>query len=169
MASSTTVSVIAMGGTIDKEYAIESASLGVVDPFAAWIQPELRLTGSLPVVQLASKDSLELGDSDRDRLVDHLIATEDTRLVITHGTDTLIDTASAVRDKQRSGTIREDKSIVFTGAFRPGRYYVAEASFNLGHALALAQIVDPGVYVAAGGEFGPVERVRHVNDQFVYG
>jgi L-asparaginase len=169
MPSSSSVAVIAMGGTIDKDYVVDGASLEVVDPFISWIAPELRMTYRLEVTQLARKDSIDLADSDRARLLRHVATNARARLLITHGTDTLLATASAVWATQQAGEISDEKTIVFTGAFRPGRFAQAEASFNLGFALAVAQSAPPGVYVAVGGQFAPVDHVSHEQGHFVYG
>lgn len=166
--SSHLVAVIAMGGTIDKDYIVNSASLEVVEPFVGWIAPELRITYSLNVTQLAKKDSLDLGHSDRARLLECIATNELDRLLITHGTDTLLDTASAVSSAQKGGEIPADKTIVFTGTFRPGRFALPEASFNVGFGLAVAQSAPPGVYVAVGGQFATVDRVSHDQGRFVY-
>jgi L-asparaginase len=168
MFSSSSMAVIAMGGTIDKDYIVESASLEVVDPFISWIAPELRMTYRLEVAQLAKKDSLDLADSDRARLLTYLATSDRGRLLITHGTDTLLATASAVWAAQKAGEIPGDRTIVFTGAFRPGRFVQSEASFNVGFALAVAQSAPPGVYVAVGGQFAPVDHVSHGQGHFVY-
>jgi L-asparaginase len=169
MFSSNVVAIVAMGGTIDKGYIVGSASLEVADPFISWVTPELRTTCPLEVTQLAKKDSLDLADSDRARLLTYLATNERSRLLVTHGTDTLLATASAASGALKAGEISAAKTVVFTGAFRPGRFAQAEASFNLGHALAVAQSAPPGVYVAVGGQFGPVEQVSHDAGRFVYG
>ncbi|MGO9319797.1 MAG: asparaginase domain-containing protein [Solirubrobacteraceae bacterium] len=163
------MAVFAMGGTIDKDYVVDSASLEVVEPFISWIAPELRMTYRLEVTQLAKKDSLDLADSDRARLLTYVATNDRDRLLITHGTDTLLTTASAVWAAQKAGEISHDKTIVFTGTFRPGRFAQAEASFNVGFALAVAQSAPPGVYVAVGGQFAPVDHVSHLQGHFVYG
>jgi L-asparaginase len=169
MPSMSPVAVIAMGGTIDKDYVVESASLEVVDPFIGWIAPQLRMAYKLEVVQLADKDSLDLADADRARLLAHIASSDRVRLLITHGTDTLLATASAVLAAQNAGEIPAEGTVVFTGAFRPGRFVQSEACFNFGFALAVTQSAPPGVYVAVGGQFAPVDHVKHERDHFVYG
>src|ERR1700734_1321309 len=103
MSSSSSVAVIAMGGTIDKDYIVDSASLEVVDPFIRWIELELGMTHRLEVTHLTQKDSLDLADYDRARLVAYLATNNQSRILITHGTDTLLATASAVWEAQKDG------------------------------------------------------------------
>jgi L-asparaginase len=160
--------LIAMGGTIDKDYVVETASLEVADPFISSIKPLLRLASELQIVQLARKDSLELDDADRARLVAYIVKHGCRRFVITHGTDTLLATATAVAHARGAGTIHDEVTAVLTGAFRPGRFAPAEASFNLGFALAVAQTAPAGVYVAMGGRYDTVEHVTHADARFTY-
>jgi L-asparaginase len=166
--SNTAACVITMGGTIDKDYVVDSASLEVLEPFIAWIAPTLGTSQPLEIIELAKKDSLDLVESDRAMLLDCLSGLDAARAVITHGTDTLLCSALAVLGAQGAGRIANCQTIAFTGAFRPGRFTPAEAAFNIGFALAVVQAAPPGVYVAVGGRFAPAERVRHEGGHFVY-
>ncbi|HTW41057.1 MAG TPA: asparaginase domain-containing protein [Solirubrobacteraceae bacterium] len=159
---------IAMGGTIDKDYIVESAALEVVDPFVSWIMPQLRMAEELPIVPLLRKDSLVLDDADRSRLLAYIVEHDLRRLLVSHGTDTLLVTASAVAQARVDGTLPNDVTAVFFGAFRPGRFSPAEASFNFGFAFAVAQSAPPGVYIAMGGRYDTIEHVTHANGQFLY-
>jgi L-asparaginase len=168
MSATSQLILIAMGGTIDKDYVVETASLEVTDPFMRLIEPQLRLVGDLQIVQLARNDSLELDDVDRARLVTYIVKHDCRRFVITHGTDTLLTTASMLARAREAGTIRDEVTAVFTGAFRPGRFEPVEASFNLGFALAVVQAAPAGVYVAMGGHYDTVEHVTHADVRFTY-
>jgi L-asparaginase len=99
------------------------------------------------------KDSLDMTDEDR-RLIFHRISSDDHRhIVLTHGTDTMIQTAKTLK------TI-PGKVIVLTGAMEPARFKYSDAVFNIGGAVAAVQILQPGVYIAMNGRIFDPDRVR---------
>ena len=111
------------------------------------------------VVSLFQKDSLEIDDTDRKVLLDYIAADDATRYVITHGTDTMPETAAVLSDL-------EGKTIVLTGALTPARFKTTDAVFNVGMAVAAAQVAEPGVYIAMSGqvfEAGAVRKNRAEN------
>src|SRR6202000_2349438 len=91
------------------------------------------------------KDSLELTDADRDELYQRIAALKTSRVIVTHGTDTMTVTAA------RLAAIR-GKTIVMTGALQPARFSESDAPFNLGMAFAAAQTAPPGVFIVMNGE-----------------
>src|SRR6185503_6672435 len=99
-------------------------------------------------------DSLEMTDSDRNLILEQCRIAPERRIVITHGTDTLVDTAQLLA----AGV--NDKTIVLTGAMIPYKFGSSDGLFNLGSALAFAQTLPPGVYVAMNGRYFQAERVR---------
>ena len=99
------------------------------------------------------KDSLEVTDGDRQALRDFVANDDAERCVISHGTDTMVETASVL-----SGIA--GKRIVLTGALTPARFKTTDAIFNVGLAVAAVQLVDPGVYIAMSGQVFPADRVR---------
>jgi L-asparaginase len=105
------------------------------------------------VVELFRKDSLELGEADRDEIRAAVALCESTQVVITHGTDTMVETARVLQAVV-------DKTIVLTGALQPGRFIDSDASFNLGMALGVAQVLPAGVYIVANGRVFPAANVR---------
>lgn len=149
--------VLATGGTIDKVYSTRGR-LEVADPAAAEL---LRIAGvdmeRVEVVPVLRKDSLDMDESDRHLIADRLDETPRPRVVITHGTDTMTDTADylAVRRDRWPESV-----IVLTGAMRPAAMAVSDAAFNLGAAVGVTALLPPGVYVCMGGAVFPAGTVR---------
>lgn len=105
------------------------------------------------VVSLMQKDSLEMGDDDRQKLRDYIEKDDASHYVITHGTDTMAETASVL------GEI-EGRTIVLTGALSPARFKTTDAVFNVGMAVAAVQVAEPGVYIAMSGQVFAAGAVR---------
>ena len=94
-----------------------------------------------------------MDDEDRGMLRDFVASDDATRFVVTHGTDTMVETAEALAGLP-------DKSIVLTGALSPARFRTTDAVFNVGMAVAAVQLVEPGIYIAMSGQVFPANRVR---------
>ena len=104
------------------------------------------------------KDSLELTDEDRSALRAFIASDDAERYVISHGTDTMVETAVALADVP-------GKRMVLTGALSPARFKTTDAVFNVGMAVAAVQIVEPGVYIAMSGQVFPADKVRKNRDE----
>lgn len=139
-----TVLVLTTGGTIDKQYFDALSQYQIADTSIRKLLTIARVTCPYKVEELFRKDSLDLVDEDRERIVEHIRQARFSRIVITHGTDTMTLTACAL------STI-PDKTIVLTGALTPARFMESDAAFNLGMAFAAAQSTSPGVYIAING------------------
>lgn len=100
-----------------------------------------------------SKDSLDLTDEDRRVIRDKIAANPCARIVVTHGTDTMIQTARLLQGIA-------GKMIVLTGSLQPARFKGTDAPFNVGVAIGAVQVLPPGVYIAMGGEVFNPEKVR---------
>ncbi len=137
--------VLTTGGTIDKNYFDALSEYQVVDSGIPALLKEARVALPLRIEAVCRKDSLELTDADRAELARRIARAPETRVVITHGTDTMTDTAKAL-----AGIA--GKTIVLTGALSPARFAETDAPFNLGMAFAAAQIAPPGVYIAMSGQ-----------------
>lgn len=136
---------ITTGGTIDKIYFDAMSQFEVGESPITNILNEGLVNFDYDVVSLFQKDSLEITAEDR-RALKNFIETDDARVyVITHGTDTMADTAEML------STI-PDKTIVLTGSLSPARFRTTDAVFNVGMAVAAAQTVEPGVYIAMNGQ-----------------
>jgi L-asparaginase len=107
-------------------------------------------------------DSLDMTDADRARIVDACARSPETRIVITHGTDTMVETARAVA----SGVI--GKTVVLTGAMVPYAFGSSDGLFNLGSALSFAEVLPSGVYIAMNGQHFPWDRVRKNRETGVF-
>lgn len=138
--------VLTTGGTIDKVYFDALSEYRIEDSAVPDLLERARVTTPVRVTQLMRKDSLELTDADRALIVAAVREAPETRIVITHGTDTMTDTARAV------ATGVTGKTVVLTGALTPARFAESDAAFNLGMAFAAAQVAPPGVWIAMSGQ-----------------
>ncbi|MEM1261572.1 MAG: asparaginase domain-containing protein [Pseudomonadota bacterium] len=148
-----TVKFITTGGTIDKIYFDANSRFEVGESVLEHILAEARVGFDVEIEPLMRKDSLEMTDADRQRLRDVIEADNADRFVITHGTDTM--TASAEALLGLAG-----KTIVLTGALSPARFRSTDATFNVGMAVAAAQTLPGGVYLAANGRIFAAGEVR---------
>ena len=113
------------------------------------ILEEARVRFPFEVQSILKKDSLEISAEDRQQIVKHVQAEDCARILITHGTDTMVDTACCLMEVP-------DKTIVLTGAMQPARFRNTDAVFNIGYAIAAAQHLPYGVYLAMNGQlFSP--------------
>ncbi|HLS82541.1 MAG TPA: asparaginase domain-containing protein [Steroidobacter sp.] len=148
-----TIVVLTMGGTIDKVYFDALSEFQVGEPAVTRLLHLGGVACPFRVIELTRKDSLEITDQERAHLREQVAALQERRIVVTHGTDTMTDSAKALADVR-------GKTIVFTGALAPARFQESDASFNLGMAFAAAQTLPPGVYIAMSGQIFPGDRVR---------
>ncbi len=146
--------VLTTGGTIDKNYFDALSEYQIVDSGVPALLKEARVALPFRVVEVCRKDSLELTEEDRADIARHAAEASETRIVITHGTDTMTETAKVL------AAAVPDKTIVLTGALSPARFAETDAAFNLGMAFAAAQVAPPGVYIAMSGQVFDGLRVR---------
>ena len=147
------IAIFTTGGTIDKVYFDAKGNYHVGAPMVRELLVHARLQEIPEIVELLRKDSLEMTDADR-RLIRAAVAGCDApRVLVTHGTDTMVATA-------RSLAGIAGKTIVLTGALQPGRFADSDAAFNLGLAFSAVQLCSPGVYVVANGAVFPADKVR---------
>ena len=145
-----TIRVFVTGGTFDKEYSELTGALAFKDTHL----PEmLRLGRSRVDVSLRTLmmiDSLDMTDADRALIVEQCRQAAETRILITHGTDTMGETAHAIASTSPSLT---DKTVVLTGAMVPYAFGSSDGLFNLGSALSFVQVLPAGVYIAMNGRY----------------
>jgi L-asparaginase len=146
--------VLTTGGTIDKNYFDALSEYQIVESGIPDLLAEARVALPHRVEEVCRKDSLELTDADRAAIAARAADAAETRIVITHGTDTMTQTARAL-----AATVPA-KTIVLTGALSPARFAETDAPFNLGMAIATAQIAPPGVYITMSGEVFDGLKVR---------
>jgi len=144
---------ITTGGTIDKIYFDALSQFEIGDSQIKHILTEGLVEFDYDIVPLLQKDSIDMTDEDRKILRDYIASDSADRYVITHGTDTMPETADALADLP-------DKTIVLTGALSPARFKSTDAIFNVGMAVAAAQVAAPGVYIAMSGQIFAAGAVR---------
>ncbi len=148
------IRILITGGTFDKEFDEIHGRLYFKDTHL----PELLAMGRCRLdVQIRTVmmiDSLEMNEEDRQMILQNCLKCPEDKIVITHGTDTMIDTAHLL-----AGSIR-DKTIVLTGAMIPIAFGSSDGLFNLGSALSFVQSLPPGVYVAMNGRYFTWDNVR---------
>ena len=149
---------ITTGGTIDKVYFDALSQFEVGDSPIRQMLTEGLVAFDYDVVALLQKDSLEMTDADRSTLRDFIAGDDADKFVITHGTDTMPQTAEALVEL-------EGRTIVMTGALTPARFRTTDAVFNVGMAVAAVQTCSPGVYIAMNGQVFPAGAVRKNREQ----
>jgi L-asparaginase len=150
--------IFTTGGTIDKVYFDAKSEFEVGEPQIGHILREAMVGFEFEVRSLMQKDSLEMTDADRKLIraaVEHCV---DPFVLITHGTDTMAETAAALAGIPR-------KTIVLTGALSPARFRSTDAIFNIGSAVAAVQSLPEGVYVAMNGRVFRAGHVRKNREQ----
>ena len=145
--------IVTTGGTIDKIYFDKKSRYEVGEPQVGDILQEANVNLDYEIRPLMRKDSLDLTDEDRDRIREAVEEALSSRIIVTHGTDTMTETARVL--SRISG-----KTIVLTGAIEPARIKSSDAPFNVGSAVAAVQILGPGVYIAMNGRIYDPEKVR---------
>ena len=145
--------ILTTGGTIDKIYFDAMSAYQIGDPQIADILSAFNVAIDFHVQSLMRKDSLELDDADRAIIREAVEKSPQERIVITHGTDTMVETARAL-------TGIEGKTVVLTGALNPARFMGSDATFNIGCAVAAAQTLPAGIYIAMNGRIWDPLKVR---------
>lgn len=147
------IKFLTTGGTIDKVYFDRLSEFQIGDPQIAEILGPVRPTFEYAVQAVLKKDSLDLTDADRALIRRTVAADSAERILITHGTDTMRETAQVLAGIP-------EKTIVLTGALAPARFKESDATFNVGFALGCVQTLPPGVYLAMNGQVFDPFRVR---------
>ena len=148
------IAILVCGGTFDKRYDEITGRLFFADTHVAEMLRLGRSRVEVSIRTLMMIDSLDMTDADRALIVDHCRSCAEDRIVITHGTDTMVETAAALA----SGVT--GKTIVLTGAMIPYAFGSSDGLFNLGSALSFAQVLPAGVYIAMNGRSFTWDGVR---------
>src|SRR2546423_10381536 len=148
------IRILVTGGTFDKEYNEHTGRLFFKDTHVAEMLRLGRSRVEVTIRTVLMIDSLEMTDADRALIVQSCLQSQEDRIVITHGTDTMTETAAAVA-RAVSG-----KTVVLTGAMIPYAFGSSDGLFNLGSALSFVQILPPGAYIAMNGKWFPWDRVQ---------
>ncbi len=145
--------IITTGGTIDKIYFDDMSDYQIGEPQIAQILQSFHVGFAFEVQALMRKDSLHLTDEDRQLIRETVVASSARHVLITHGTDTMPETALALQDIA-------DKTIVLTGALTPARFRDSDAVFNIGCAVGAAQSLPEGAWIVMNGKVWKPGEVR---------
>lgn len=145
--------IVTTGGTIDKVYFDDKSDFQVGEPQIGRILHELGVAFRFNVIPILRKDSLHINAEDRELLRAAISAQSTRHVLVTHGTDTMVETAQVLASIT-------DKTIVLTGALNPARFRGSDAEFNIGTAVGAVQSLPPGVYIAMNGRIWDPRRVR---------
>jgi L-asparaginase len=145
--------IITTGGTIDKIYFDAKSDYQVGEPVIGELMDSLGIRFPFTVESALRKDSLDMTDADRELIRERAVQCIETHVLITHGTDGMVQTGKALHD------IR-GKTIVLTGALQPAAFKGSDAIFNIGCAIGALQVLGEGVYIAMNGEIFPIDNVR---------
>lgn len=156
------IKIFVTGGTFDKEYDEIRGQLY----FNATHLPEIlrlgRCTVPVDIDTLMMIDSLHMTDSDRSRIVEHCKSCDNKRIIITHGTDTMVETAKAI------ASAGIDKTIILTGAMIPYKFGSSDGLFNMGCALSYVQTLPAGVYITMNGRYFVWDNVRKNKEEGLF-
>lgn len=152
------IKIFTTGGTIDKIYFDAKSTFEVGEAQIGHLLEDANVVFGYEVRPIMQKDSLDMTDADRTLIVETIMNDDCNKALVTHGTDTMIDTARALGDVG-------DKTIVMVGSMQPARFRVTDAIFNIGYAIAALQLLPAGVYVAMNGQiFDPLTTRKNVGE-----
>ena len=139
------IRILSTGGTIDKVYFDAKSEFEVGSPQAGILLSEANVSFDYEVISLMRKDSLELTDEDREAIREAITRDPCERIVVTHGTDTMVQTGRYLQQGV------DGKVVVLTGSLQPAGQRVTDAIFNVGFAVAAVQLLPEGVWIAMNG------------------
>ncbi len=139
------IRIFVTGGTFDKEYNELNGELFFKDTHLHEMLKLGRCKAPIDIRTLMMIDSIYLNDEDRELIAKNCLKCDESQIIITHGTDTMVETAQVIAEKVK------DKTIVLTGAMIPYKFGSSDGLFNLGSAIAFVQTLPPGVYISMNG------------------
>ena len=145
--------IVTTGGTIDKIYFDDKSDYQIGEPQIGGILRELGVAFQFTVIPIIRKDSLHISAEDRELIRATIAAQPARHILVTHGTDTMVETAHVLE-------ALTDRTIVLTGALSPARFRGSDAEFNVGTAVGAVQCLPPGVYIAMNGRVWDPRKVR---------
>jgi L-asparaginase len=156
------IKIILTGGTIDKHYNESNGKLDFTNTHIPDLLKLGRNHSDIEIEQTMFKDSLKMTDSDRQKILKSCEASQQSKILITHGTDTIVETATVL------GEANLEKTIVLVGAMIPFVFKHSDAVFNMGFALGAVQCLSQGVYVAMNGKVFDWDKVVKNRDLGVF-
>ena len=148
------IRLLITGGTFDKEYDMINGKLYFTDSHVDEILLRGRNTTNVSTRTLMMVDSLEMTDEDRDLILSQCVKCDEDKIIITHGTDTMVQTALMLQAAQIP------KTIILTGAMIPYTFGSSDGLYNMGSAMAFVQALPLGVYVVMNGKYFPAHQVQ---------
>ncbi len=159
------IRLIIAGGTIDKVYNELTGDLAFGDTHLNEMLKQARFEGQLIAEHILMKDSLDMTQEDRDKLAEACFDAKEDHIVVTHGLDTLIESTQTIERVLKE----KHKTVVLTGAMVPYSLgTTSDALFNLGSALAFAQSLPAGVFIAMNGRYFPSDNVQKDKETGVF-
>ncbi len=140
------IKLLITGGTIDKQYDEMNSELIFTQSSVEKMLAQGRAKTDIKFETIMLKDSLNMNNADRQKILEACLASDESKIVITHGTDTMVETSRVLAAKV------QDKTIVLLGAMVPYAMKNSDALFNLGCAVAAVQTLDKGVYITMNGK-----------------
>ena len=162
MKDDTRIVILVTGGTFDKEYNEITGKLFFNDSHIREMLNLGRCKLKVDIKEIMLKDSLDMDEIDRKLILDTCMKTSATKLVITHGTDTMAETAKLLSQDIKN------KTIVFTGAMIPYKFGASDGLFNLGSALTAVQTLTNGIYITINGNIFKWDQVRKNRDKGIF-
>ncbi len=146
---------IQTGGTIDKDYpkTTKGYAFEIAEPAIKRILEKIKPNFNYEILPLMRKDSLDITNIDRQKILQSCIEADTDKIIITHGTDTMIETAKFLSNIK-------SKSIILTGAVKPERFKDSDAEFNLGVAIGAVNELNNGIYIAINGRIFSADKIR---------
>jgi len=148
------IKIFITGGTFDKEYNELTGELYFKNTHMYELLELGRSQVNVDIETLMMVDSLKMSATERQYIIEKCVQTDNSKIVITHGTDTMVETARILAENTR------DKTIVLTGAMIPFKFGSSDGLFNMGSALSFVQALDNGVYIAMNGQIFSQGNVR---------
>ncbi|MCD6474201.1 MAG: asparaginase [Thermoplasmata archaeon] len=153
------ITFIQCGGTIDKDYPKRKGGYAfeIGEAAVKRIMKRLKPSFDYEIISAMKKDSLDMNEEDRKKLLEICRSLDNDKIIITHGTDTMLETARMLSNIK-------DKKIILTGAFLPERFYESDAPINIGVAIGAMHFIEDGIYIAMSGRVIPWEKCKRRKD-----
>ncbi len=149
------ITFIQTGGTIDKDYPKLAKGYGfeIGEPAVKRILEKVNPNFRFEIISVLKKDSLDITEEDREKIYEVCVKADNDKIIVTHGTDTMIETAKKL-------SAIKNKVMILTGAIKPERFSDSDASFNIGTAVGAIGILENGVYIAMNGRIYSWDRCK---------
>ena len=152
------IQIFLTGGTIDKHYVQANGKMDFADSHIAEILEQGRNRSDIDIKTLVFKDSLQMDDADRELIASQCNESTSKKIVITHGTDTMVQTATHIAEYYPNAI--KEKTIVLVGAMIPHEISYSDATFNLGFALGAANCLPSGIFITMNGRIFDWDKVQ---------